>query len=103
MPTMPEVRRITWSIYWKFTLFSFIAGFCAGAVVGTIIGASVTAVYGPGAMYVQPWPNVNNVASFVAGLIAGFFVLNYLIAKSIGKQFGSKKLVLVDAFAAGEK
>jgi hypothetical protein len=103
MATMAEVRRITWSIYWKCTLMSLVGGLIAGFVVGFIIGAIVGIVLGPAAVATGPWPNVIRILSGLAGFGVGYLALNYLLANSIGKQIGSKKLVLVDAFAAGEK
>jgi|EndMetStandDraft_4_1072995.scaffolds.fasta_scaffold208891_2 hypothetical protein len=103
MTTMAEIRRITWSIFWKWTLIALIGGFVSGFVVGLVIGALVAIIAGPGAMAIGPWQNVISVISGLAGLFIGFLTLNYLLANSIGKQIGSKKLVLVDAFAAGEK
>lgn len=103
MATMDEVRRITWSIYWKLMLISLIGGFAAGAVVGFIIGFTAAIVSGSTALATAPWPTIIRVSSGLVGLGVSFLALNYLIANSIGKQIGSKKLVLVDAFAAGEK
>jgi len=103
MATVVDVRRITWAIFWKLTLISLVGGFAAGAVVGFIIGFIAAIVSGPTALATGPWPTIIRVSSGLVGLGVSFLALNYLLANSIGKQIGSKKLVLVDAFAAGEK
>jgi F0F1-type ATP synthase assembly protein I len=102
MATMAEVRRITWSIYWKWMLISIIGGFVAGFVAGALIGGVVGAVSGASAVKTEPWPSIIKIISGSLGFCVGFLTLNYLLARSIGKQIGSKKLVLVDAFTAGE-
>jgi hypothetical protein len=103
MASMSEIRRITWSIYWKWSILALVSGFIAGLVIGFVIGAVVAGVSGPAAVVTGPWPVVIRVLSALSGFAAGFLTLNYLLANAIGKQIGSKRLVLIDAFAAGEK
>jgi hypothetical protein len=103
MVTMADVRRITWSIFWKWSLIALIGGFVAGFVVGATIGFAVGVVQGPDVVRMSPWPQVIQIFSFLFGLVVSFLTLNYLLANAIGKQIGGKKLVLVDALAVGEK
>ena len=93
--SMKEVRRLTWSLFWRQALVAVIGapilGFAAGFVVGfafawlglakyTIVGATI--------------------AGYVAGLLVSFFALNWALTKVIGAQIDGKSLALQDAAGA---
>ncbi|MBY3220165.1 MULTISPECIES: hypothetical protein [Rhizobium] len=98
MAIMKDVRRIAWSIYWKSTLFGVVVGFVAGAAFGFVFGFI-------GGVAGVPWDTLSPFLQWggaVAGLIAGFWVFNFILARTIGKSIGGRQLELADATSLRE-
>jgi ABC-type uncharacterized transport system fused permease/ATPase subunit len=87
------MRRIAWSIFWKFTLVTFPAALLVGAVLGGVVGfVGYLAGFDHESVILFA-----QILSAVAGLFVSFIVFTYFLARSIGRDIGGKRLELVVA------
>ncbi|ANL27824.1 hypothetical protein AMC90_CH02001 [Rhizobium phaseoli] len=93
MAVMKDVRRIAWSIYWKLVLLSAICGFVAGAAFGFVLGVA-GGIAGIPRETMTPFLQWGGA---ISGLIASFFVFNFILARTIGKSIGGRQLELAVA------
>jgi hypothetical protein len=98
MAAVNEVRRIAWSIYWKSVLLGVVLGAIAGFVVGFLFGM----IGGLSGFERETVRLTSQWGGGLAGLAAGFWSLNFILARTVGKTIGGRRLELVDATLSGE-
>ena len=93
MTNMKEVRGLAWWLFWRYTLLALLGGVVAGAILGVFAGiVAVMAGFTKESIH-----STTPYVGAVAGVVVGYFALNFLLSSMIGKKFGNKRLVLVDA------
>ncbi|QKC84000.1 hypothetical protein EB232_22510 [Mesorhizobium sp. NZP2077] len=97
MATMADVRGIAWSLYWRSFLSSIACGFLAGAFFGFVVGLT-GGVFGVRLEVIRA---MSTVGGACLGLAASFLCLNFFLARSIGMEFGGKRLELAVVRPAG--
>ncbi len=98
MAKMADTMRISWSIFWKWAVLSAPLAVASGAAVGFVLGGVSVAFGGltPG------WLLAIQISAGVVGVLIAFLVLNFFVSRSIGKNIGAKRLVLIES-ASGQE
>ena len=107
-PTLGNTRRITLAISWKLCALLWIGPFLMGFAGYVIpfdqlqfwLTVLISNVFGPAVgEYLFRWPGAMQVASVITfnvfELVLVLVLLNWLLARHIGRTFGSFRLVLL--------
>jgi hypothetical protein len=91
MATMKEARGVTWWLFWRYSLVAFIVGIIVGFPAGTLAAIANNLMerpFAPGVL--GAW------AGGAAGIVASFFVMNFLFTRMFGKKIGNKRIQLIE-------
>ncbi|MEM1317198.1 MAG: hypothetical protein AAGF29_02910 [Pseudomonadota bacterium] len=92
MASMGEIRRIAWSIFWKWGLTFFIANLVLGFVWTqflSAIGPEILLTSGVGTL------TVLGLVNTAISIVIAFYLLNYFLAATIGERIGEQRLELI--------
>jgi len=87
---MSEMRGVTWFVFWRFAILAFLAGLLSGGVFGFVVG--LVGAFSGSPEVARP---VASIGGAVLGLIASFIVLNWVLARAVGRPIGGRELRLV--------
>jgi hypothetical protein len=87
---MAEMRKVAWFIFWRFTIGAVIAGFLSGAIFGLIVG-----FIGAFTGHAGEVAAISGWGGAILGLIASFFVMNWVLTHAVGRPIGGHELRLV--------
>ncbi len=91
-----RTNRLIWSVFWRFTLVTFLVSLAAG----TVVGFAITMIWkiSSGGAPTPEWVSITNaLGGFVAGLVTSFFVLRWAILSRLDKEAGGLRLMLAGA------
>ncbi len=90
-PSMAETRQLAWFIFWRFVIAALLAGSLSGEILGFIVG-----VIGGLTGHVKEAHLIASWGGGLVGLVASFFVLNWVLTRTIGRPIGGRELRLVN-------